>query len=94
VIVQAKVSVLYDVLNGLALDVVLDKPRVAERDLALRHRHYWQPGDLVIYDRGYPSFGFINEHIRSGIDCLVRAKTGHSALVKAFVASAKDRWLP
>jgi len=88
-IAQAKVSVLYDVLNGLALDVVLDKPRAAERDLALRHRHYWKAGDLVVYDRGYPSFEFINEHIRSGVECLIRAKTEHSALVKAFVSSGK-----
>lgn len=88
-IVQAKVSVLYDVLNGLALDVVMDKPRAAERDLALAHRHCWEPKDLVIYDRGYPSFAFIYEHLGSGIDCLIRAKIEHSVLVKAFVASGK-----
>jgi hypothetical protein len=88
-IVQAKVSVLYDVLNGLALDVVLNRPRAAERDLALAHRHCWEPKDLIIYDRGYPSFAFIYEHLGSGIDCLIRAKTEHSVLVKAFVASGK-----
>ena len=60
-IVQAKVSILYDVLNQLALDVEIDKPRAPERELALRHRHYWQPKDLIIYDRGYPSFDFIYE---------------------------------
>jgi hypothetical protein len=88
-IVQAKVSVLYDVLNGLALDAVLEKPRAAERDLALRHKHCWQAHDLIVYDRGYPSFEFINEHIRSEIDCLIRAKTEHSALVRSFVSSGK-----
>ena len=88
-IAQAKVSVLYDVLNELVLDIDLDKPRFSERDLALRHRHCWQPNDLIIYDRGYPSFEFINEHIRSGIDCLIRAKTAHSQLIKTFIASGK-----
>lgn len=88
-IVQAKISILYDVLNGLALDVILDKPRAAERELALGHRHCWRPKDLIIYDRGYPSFAFIYEHLGSGIDCLIRAKTEHSALVKAFVTSGK-----
>ena len=88
-IVQAKVSVLYDVLNRLALDVILDKPRAAERDLALRHRHSWEPKDLIIYDRGYPSFGFIYEHVNRKVDCLIRAKATHSYVVRDFVASGK-----
>ena len=88
-IVQAKVSVLYDVLNGLALDVILDKPRAAERDLALKHRHYWQLKDLIIYDRGYPSFDFIYEHVDHQVDCLIRAKPTHSYVVRDFVASGK-----
>src|SRR5258708_9696849 len=88
-ITQAKVSVLYDVLNELALDVELDRPRASERDLALKHRHLWQQNDLIIYDRGYPSFDFIYEHIDSGVDCLIRAKTVHSSLIKNFVASGK-----
>jgi len=88
-IVQAKVSVLYDVLNELALDVELDKPRASERDLALRHRHYWQPKDLIIYDRGYPSFDFIYEHLDHKVDCLIRVKPTHSYVVKDFVASGK-----
>jgi hypothetical protein len=88
-IVQAKLSILFDVMNKLTLDVVLDKGRAAERELALMHRHHWQKGDLIIYDRGYPSFEFIYEHIQAGIDCLIRAKTVHSALIKAFVAGDK-----
>jgi hypothetical protein len=89
-IAQAKVSVLYDVLNELVLDVDLDKPRFAERDLALRHKHCWQASDLIIYDRGYPSFEFINEHVRSGIDCLMRTRTDTSTLIKTFIASGKQ----
>jgi len=88
-IVQARVSVLYDVLNELALDVDLGKSRAPERDLALRHRHCWQPKDLIIYDRGYPSYEFINEHLRSGIDCLMRTRTDVSTLIKTFIASGK-----
>lgn len=88
-IVQAKVSVLYDVLNELVLDVDLDKPRAPERELALRHRPYWQPKDLIIYDRGYPSFDFIYEHIRHQMDCLIRVKPMHNYVVRDFVASGK-----
>jgi hypothetical protein len=88
-VVQARISVLYDVLNGLALDTALDHVHTSERDLALRHTQQWKPNDLIIYDRGYPSFGFIYEHIRLGIDCLIRAKTKHSPTVAAFVSSKK-----
>jgi len=88
-VAQAKVSVLYDVLNELVLDIDLDKSRFSERDLALRHKSYWQPNDLIIYDRGYPSFEFINEHVQAGIDYLMRVKTSHSNLIKAFIAGGK-----
>ena len=82
-------SVLFDVKNKLALDVVLEKGRASERDMALQHRFQWRRNDLVIYDRGYPSFGFIYEHIKGGIDCLIRAKTVHSTIIKDFVSSGK-----
>jgi hypothetical protein len=88
-VVQARTSVLYDVLNGLALDTELDHVNTSERDLALRHTHQWKSNDLIIYDRGYPSFGFIYEHIRLGVDCLIRAKTKHSPAIVAFVNSGK-----
>ncbi len=86
-IVQAKVSVLYDVLNELVLDI--DMLSASERDLALQHRHYWQLKDLIIYDRGYPSFDFIYEHVEHKVDCLIRAKPTHSYVVRDFVASGK-----
>ncbi|QEC76281.1 IS4 family transposase [Mucilaginibacter ginsenosidivorax] len=79
----------YDVLNELVLDIDLDKSRFSERDLALRHKHHWQANDLIIYDRGYPSFEFINEHVQASINYLMRVKTCHSNLIKAFVASGK-----
>lgn len=88
-IVQAKISVLFDVMNKLTLDVVLGKGRASERELALMHKYQWQKNDLIIYDRGYPSFAFIYEHIQAGIDCLIRAKTIHSNLVKEFVVGGK-----
>jgi hypothetical protein len=88
-IVQAKVSVLFDVMNKLALDTVLDRGRASERDMALLHRFQWRKNDLVIYDRGYPSFSFIYEHINAGVDCLIRAKTVHSSLVKEFLTGGK-----
>lgn len=88
-VVQARVSVLYDVLNGIALDAALDNLSAGERDQALRHSHQWKKNDLIIYDRGYPSYDLVNEHIKSKVDCLIRLKVAYSSIVIAFVASGK-----
>jgi len=88
-VVQAKVSVLYDVLNFLALDSELGKLETGERELALRHSSHWRSNDLIIYDRGYPSYDFIYEHIKGGVDYLIRAASTYSDAVKCFVASGK-----
>lgn len=88
-IVQARASVLYDVLNGITLDAVLENLNTGERELALRHACQWKKNDLIIYDRGYPSYDFINEHIKLNVDCLIRVKATHCASVIDFVASSK-----
>ena len=88
-IVQARASVLYDVLNDIALDAALDNLSEGERDLALNHAHRWKKNDLIIYDRGYPSFDFIYEHAKLKIDCLVRVQLAHNAAVTAFVAGGR-----
>lgn len=87
--VQARVSVLYDVLNDVALDASLDNLSEGERDLALNHSHRWKKGDLIIYDRGYPSFDLIYEHVQLEVNCLIRVKLTHNAAVAAFVAGGR-----
>lgn len=88
-IVQARASVLYDVLNEVALDAVLDNLSEGELDLALKHAHRWKENDLIIYDRGYASYDFVNEHVKRRIDCLIRVKTTYNSVVIAFVAGGK-----
>ena len=88
-IVQARASVLYDVLNEVALDAVLDKLSEGEPKLALKHAHRWKENDLIIYDRGYASYDFVNEHVKQKIDCLIRVKTTYNSVVVAFVAGGK-----
>lgn len=88
-IVQARASVLYDVLNGIALDAALDSLSKGERELALRHAHRWKSRDLIIYDRGYPSYEFINEHIKGNVDCLIRVTIANFSIAKSFIAGGK-----
>ncbi len=89
VLTQARASVLYDVLNGFALDSVLSPLNVSERRLALRHFDFAQKGDLIIFDRGYPSFDLIYELNQRNIDFLFRVKLGFNNQVKSFVESKK-----
>ena len=89
VVVQARSSVLYDVLNHIALDSILENLKLGERELALKHSSQWKKNDLVIYNRGYPSYDFKFEHIKAGIDYLIRVKTTHSKAVKSFAFSGK-----
>lgn len=88
-IVQARCSVIYDVLNNYVLDGVLAALNIGERDLALTHLEHCEKKDLILYDRGYPSYDFINEHLEKGLDYLMRVKVSFNHLVKDFEKSGK-----
>jgi len=89
-VVQARVSVLYDVLNKFAIDVCLSALSSGEGVLALNHLAFSKAGDLIIYDRGYPSFDLIYEHFERGIDFLIRVKSDFSNVVNQFYQSGLD----
>lgn len=88
-VVQARCSVIYDVLNTYVLDGALEPLMRGERDLALTHLEHCKKNDLILYDRGYPSYDFINEHIKRGFDYLMRVKISFSGLIKDFEMSGK-----
>ncbi|WP_121965215.1 IS4 family transposase [Myroides sp. N17-2] len=88
-IVQAKACVLYDVLNKICLEGILSPVDIGERAQAMQLLQYCKQGDLLLYDRGYPSFELIHEHIRLELDYLMRVKVDFSNVVKEFVASDK-----
>lgn len=49
-------SVMYDVLNNVAIDSILGKARDYEVDLAIGHLAHSGDNDLLIFDRNYPSY--------------------------------------
>ena len=65
-------SVLYDVLNNVAIDAVLAHAKAYEVDLAVGHLKKTQANDLLIFDRNYPSFRMIATLIQENRDCLIR----------------------
>lgn len=86
-VVQARVSVLYDVLNKFVIDGCLVSLSTGERKLALEHLECSTTGDLIIYDRGYPSFNLIYEHYDRGIDFLIRSKIDFNNVTRKFYES-------
>lgn len=88
-VVQARCSILYDVENKYALDGILAPLQQGERELALVHLRYCKHGDLVIYDRGYPGYGFIYAHMERGLECLIRVTADFNQVTQDFLASGK-----
>lgn len=88
-IVQARVSVLYDVLNNFVIDGQLSPLNIGEIQLAKNHLKATNQDDLIIYDRGYPSFDLVFEHLTQNRNFVIRVRLGFSTVVKDFVASKK-----
>ncbi len=79
---QARVSALFDVLNNIAIDsCIVNKNKSEEnnliaydeRTLAIQHFEYCNSDDLIIMDRGYPSFElFATAYQQTNILCRIR----------------------
>ena len=78
---------MYDVLNKFAIDGSLSPLSTGESVLALNHLAFAKGKDLIIYDRGYPSFNLIYEHFEKGIDFLIRVKADFSNITREFYKS-------
>jgi hypothetical protein len=53
---QARLSVLTDVINRIAVETFFEPWSRGERDLALEHLRSLQPGDLTLLDRGFAEY--------------------------------------
>lgn len=82
--IQARASVLYDLLNRLVIDGSLNSRSTSEASLAFEHLKCTRNGDLIIYDRGYPSFELMYEHYQKGIHFLMRAKINFNTVTRKF----------
>lgn len=71
----ALASVLYDVENRIALDVILAPIRKSEKDLAIVHLAHIQQDDLIICDRGYGSYELIAEILKNKGHFVIRLST-------------------
>jgi hypothetical protein len=69
-----RASVLYDVLNRVALDAQLAPCSTHELNLVAPALKHARAGDLVIYDRNYCSYRIMAETVQAGADFLIRCR--------------------
>jgi Transposase DDE domain len=55
-VILSRISVLIDVLNNIVIDASINDKSKGERALALEHIKHACKNDLIIFDRGYPSY--------------------------------------
>ena len=76
---MARISMLYDTLNGLTLDARIKPYNASERDISIEHLEALKSLNidlkkiLVIFDRGYPSYSMIYYLQENGIHFLIRS---------------------
>jgi len=83
---QGRVSVLYDVLNQLALDARLVASTVAETELAHDHLAGVGAGDVLLNDRGYSGYRWLVAVRAAGAHFVSRCSRGSFAAVQRLFA--------
>jgi hypothetical protein len=73
--VQAQVSALYDVLNEFIIDAHIDHVKTGERTLLGKHLPFLQPTDILLADRGYPSFWLLAYLLKHRVNFCLRTST-------------------
>lgn len=82
--IKGRVSVMYDLLNNMILDGVLQPFAEGEPAAAYKHLTHCNEGDLLVYDRSYASFEMVYNHREKGLHVLMRMKPSFSNQLRAF----------
>ena len=82
-------SVLYDVLNRVAIDARLERCDAYEVDIAKAHLKHTTANDLAIYDRGYCSFRMMALASQAKGDFLIRCRSRRSFRVAEEMLAGK-----
>lgn len=79
---EARMSVLYDLLNRVGLDGRLEPSSIGESALALDQLVHAAPGDVVISDRGYTSYRYLACLQQLRLHYVARCSCGSFAVVQ------------
>lgn len=90
-IVLSRISKAYDVLNKITIDAKLVNRKIGEHYLANQHLEHCGKGDLILLDRGYPSFDLFRNTLASGCHFCARLAISNWNIAKKLVESGKDQ---
>lgn len=85
----ARVSQMFDPLNMISVDAIIESKSVGERELAAFHFLNLMPNDLVLLDRGYPAYWLFNLILSRGADFCARIQHKRWKVVRQFYNSGK-----
>ena len=86
---QGLLSCLYQLGTRIPVDCELVAHR-DERRAALNHLAALQPGDVVVYDRGYYSFWMLHCHLERGLHAVFRLKRNANAVFGEFIRGRRS----
>jgi hypothetical protein len=85
---QIMVSVLFDVVAKVPIDAVVAPYASDERALLVPLLSSTRAGDILVLDRGYPSYAMIDLLLEQGLDFVMRVRTTEGfGAVKQFLRS-------
>lgn len=87
---MGRCSVLYDLENEMVIDGVLVANEIGERELVFQHIDKIKNSgykELIIFDRGYPSFDLMYNLLKSEIDFIMRVKINYNNVTQNFYCS-------
>jgi hypothetical protein len=85
---QMTLSTLFDLDSLMPRDALVDRYSAHERALLLQHCELVRPGDVVVADRGYPSFEVFQRLGARGVDFVMRIHSRKTfPAVEAFAQS-------
>jgi DDE family transposase len=76
---EGRLSVLYDLRNGIGLDARLEPSTLGEVDLAIDQLASVQPGDVLINDRGFTGYEYLAQVHQRGAHFIGRCSLGSFA---------------
>lgn len=86
----AQASLMFDVLNTMAMDLQVRAYPDSERDLLCAHLPHTQAGDVLVMDRGYPGFWVFQALQAARVDAVVRIELNLWQQFDAFARSGLD----
>lgn len=86
---MARVSQMFDPLNKITVDAIIETKDMGERELAAFHFLNLMPNDLILLDRGYPAYWLFNLILSQGADFCARIQRKRWKVVRQFHSSGK-----